>query len=487
MIHQLINMSPSKNKTEVTKESIRLRKGLTYFGIQYAHWKSNCRLIDSLNGQTDLDLLIHPICKEAFANCMKELGCKRLRSPSWGTYQDVEDWICLDEETGIFLHLHIHFSLVTGIKHVKHLRLPWTEIFFDHLTIDSRSGWPIPIPELEVIILIIRIYAKMPPLERVKRVKNIPDHMNKELQSLLQASEVTKIKAICEKLNLIIPYNFEKMVDDIVHDPNHNAIEKIARHFYNQLGGFYQKDWYLSVSQSLIYRVKIKLMGKLNPWVGPFSFKKRVVSGGRIFAFVGSDGSGKSTLSNEILNWLSYKIDTQYFYFGKEPFIKCGRRHMFFLDNFIYKEGFVGNILRRSLGSSFFVLRSKKKANMLKLASNLKKKGSVIVCDRLPQLQVPGINDGTMLHDGKNSLMSRWEKNQFEKIQTYNIDVVFKLNVSPQVAISRKPGHDQDTIRKKCQLISMVNFPNAKMIDIDADRPFPEVLLDVQQIIWKHL
>ena len=44
--------------------------------------------------------------------------------------------------------------------------------------------------------------------------------------------------------------------------------------------------------------------------------KKVLENGGCIIAFIGCDGSGKSTVSREILKWLNWKNDVEYFYMG---------------------------------------------------------------------------------------------------------------------------------------------------------------------------
>jgi hypothetical protein len=168
-------------------------------GVKFAHWKSNIRLPESLEGKTDLDLLVHPDDRFKFERVLLDLSCKKLISQPWGRYPEVDDWLGMDTGTGSFLHIHAHYRIVTGIKHVKHLVLPWIEIFFRHIQKDPLTGWPIPVPEMETLVLLVRIWAKMPPLERLKSKPNVPGHILDELSLLLDKIDPDYLRNIIEE------------------------------------------------------------------------------------------------------------------------------------------------------------------------------------------------------------------------------------------------------------------------------------------------
>src|SRR5690606_35596747 len=216
-----------------TCESANLFNGLTQKGIKFAHWKSNCRLIQSLEGKTDLDHLIHPENEMEYVNtCLLELGYKKMQSPAWAAYPDVEDWLVFDHETGNFLHLHIHYALVTGIKHVKHFYLPWIDVFFRNLITDPSTGWPIPRPEMETILLLIRISAKMPFTILGKKNPYIPPSTKKELIDLLAKSDIDILIGLCEELNLTIPEDFRSSIFYIITELDEAGILRISDDFY---------------------------------------------------------------------------------------------------------------------------------------------------------------------------------------------------------------------------------------------------------------
>jgi hypothetical protein len=120
-------------------------------------------------------------------------------SQPWARYPDVEDWLVFDDQTGRFLHLHQHYALVTGLKRVKHLALPWGRTLMANLRDDPASGWPIPTAEMELLILLVRIWAKMPPQRRWFGPK-IPSHILRELDWLRRSSSEADLVRLLDEL-----------------------------------------------------------------------------------------------------------------------------------------------------------------------------------------------------------------------------------------------------------------------------------------------
>ena len=75
----------------------------------------------------------------------------------------------------------------------------------------------------------------------------------------------------------------------------------------------------------------------------------------------------------------------------------------------------------------------------------------------------------------------------FEEIAELEPDLIFRLQVTPEVAIQRKPDHEIEAIRRKCRNINRIKFSSSKVIDIDTSKPYAEVLLQIKNEIWKSL
>ncbi|WP_299701296.1 hypothetical protein [uncultured Pontibacter sp.] len=471
----------------ITEESHKLLNELKSQNIRFAHWKSNSHLGKALAGKTDIDLLVLPDDKERFESSLRSLGYKKMVSQPWSTYPLVEDWLGLDCLTGSFLHIHVHYAIVTGIQHVKHLYLPWIDAFFNHVITDRKTGWPIPKPELEVLILFIRIWAKMPPAERIKKQPVIPPYIKDELVNLLQEVDLTNLTSLCVELNLKIPKHFTEVIDSIkVNGDNENILE-ISQLLYTQMKPYFRIPWFQSVLISTFFKINIKAYKYSMRFIGPFKLGKTLYGGGKVIALIGSDGSGKSTISNDLLKWLTYKVDTHYFYMGKNPHIKSNNKLLLSKTDIFFLNNRVSKILKKLVGNLYYLILIQKKLSSIRLARRMSTTGSVILCDRFPQKDVFGINDGPNLQLARPNWSSRMEMRMFDQVAELAPDIVIKLNVKPEVAMERKPEHDKSKILQKCDALSNINFKNTKVINVDSNRPYEQVLAEVKNEIWRLL
>jgi len=107
---------------------------------------------------------------------------------------------------------------------------------------------------------------------------------------------------------------------------------------YHQLPGCVKASRPMPTLKTLYYKYFLKINRYVGRFTGLVQLKKTVAAGGKIMALVGSDGSGKSTLCNDLIKWLTFKIDAHYFYLGKRPFIKSYGRSLFSKTGFIMQD-----------------------------------------------------------------------------------------------------------------------------------------------------
>ena len=470
-----------------TQESKILLQALKKENVRFAHWKGNSHLQKSLEGRSDIEILIDPEHRTTFEFVMRKVNFIKTRNPTWLSYPDAEDWIGFDKKTGNLLHLDTLYAIVTGVKFAKQLYLPWHKELFEESIIDQETGWPIPRPEFEAIILLIRIRARMSLNKRRKKRPDIPKRRILEVSNLLRASKTDTLLRICERLKLETCDNFIVGVETIKSEYSSDEVLRLSKCFYGQVKKYYRKPWITTVFRSYYYKFYLRVTSRFSRFFAPMSLKKKVVSGGKVIAVIGSDGSGKSTLSRDVVNWLTLKIDTHYFYLGKMPFIKSYGKILLSPGYLLYQDNKLARIFRRVSGDRYHIFLAKQKIKMLQLARKMSRNGSVILCDRYPQKDILGMNDGPKLQYNKTSKNALKELRLFEKIAGLEPDVVFRLQVTPEVAVQRKPNHDIEAIRRKCQNINKITFSSAKVIDIDASKPYSEVLLQIKNEIWKSL
>jgi thymidylate kinase len=243
---------------------------------------------------------------------------------------------------------------------------------------------------------------------------------------------------------------------------------------------------------------------------------------GLIIVFTGVDGSGKSTLTKNTFLWLknnNYKAKKIYLGSGKgqkNMILKISDFLTFFgyklkknqkysnkNDNndhvydekkitFFKKPLLYTYYLIRSIGLFYVVIGNYKKIKKMYLNKN---KGIITITDRFPQSQYKNINDGPKLERYAIKLNNRFlsrlaskEKHIFNKYSDFPPDIVFKLMISPEVAITRKPEHSNlEYFTNKINLVNKIDFPSSKIIEVDAENTLENVVIFVRTKIIKEL
>lgn len=478
---RILSTTPHK----ITEESIKLLNELQQSNIRFCNWKGNSHLVESLEGKTDIELLVYPEDRYLFEAVMNKLAFKKLDSRPWSNYPHIEDWLGFDYETGNLLHLHTHYAVATGDAYGQYLYLPWTEVFFQHLITEKQTGWPIPKPELEAIVLLIRMGAKKLQKPKSKYLR-IPGPKQDELIGLLQQANIDHFKALCQELKLEVPQNLEARIERIVCEKEIPEIIALSEYFYQHSPVSHDKNTSRKGQTGQYSRLYQKALHRLNRFIGPLQLKKTLASGGKVIALIGSDGSGKSTLSKDLIEWLTFKVDTHLFYLGKRPFIRSYNKRLFLKTDLIANDTYFSELLKKLLGDAYYVMMIRQKFQLLLLARNMCRKGSIILCDRFPQQSILGFNDGPKLQK-KKTRHAKQEIKWFNRIKDLKADLVIRLKVSAKIASLRKPEHDYEMIRKKCEHIDKISFSGTLTLDIDANKPYNQVLLEAKRAIWNAL
>ncbi|OQP57735.1 hypothetical protein A3860_08895 [Niastella vici] len=470
------------SRDHITRESVELLADCKREHLRFAHWKGNSHLLQSLEGRSDIEILVHPNCRLQFEAILRRRSYKKMQSQPRNAYPGIEDWLGFDPDTGRLLHLHTHYDLATKTGKEKFLHLPWLEFFFQQLKIDQLTGWPVPIPEMETLVLLVRIHANMLHDKPV-----IPIVKQKELQQLLSQVQLQRFREVCSGLQLEVPAGLEVEINNIVQYHSVPAMIHLSAQIYHQLSASIITASPMAAIKTFYYKYFLKFYKHAGRFTGPVQLKKTLLAGGKVIALVGSDGAGKSTLCNDVIKWLTFKIDTHYFYFGKRPFIKSYGWRLFSITAFLFNDRAVSKYFRKLAGNIYYLLLIHKKINMLRLANRLRQKRSLVICDRFPQKDILGFFDGPKLQANTNTWFARLERKQFSLFCQNGADVVFKLQVPPEIAAQRKPEHDNKLIEKKCENLSGISFGHATVIDIDAGRPYEQVLLETKRKLWEVL
>ena len=134
------------------------------------------------------------------------------------------------------------------------------------------------------------------------------------------------------------------------------------------------------------------------------------------------------------------------------------------------------------------------KRSKMRASIKARNRGMVVLCDRYPQIQVMGFNDGPLLShwvQSRSQLMrrlARWEHGQYECALACPPDLAIKLDVPSEVAISRKPEISVAESQRKRDAMQRIHYGSTcQEFVIDSTQPLERVLLQVKSAVWKQL
>ena len=137
---------------------------------------------------------------------------------------------------------------------------------------------------------------------------------------------------------------------------------------------------------------------------------------------------------------------------------------------------------------------AREKRARLRWAMRARGAGAVVICDRYPQADMAGYNDGPLLSDLQDSrwrvvrAIGRWEHACYANVRRCAPDLVVRLNIVPEVAQRRRPDMALDHIATKVAGFRAVRFPpTTAQLDVDASQPVERVVVDVMRSFGRVL
>lgn len=474
-------------------------------GIKYCHWKSNEHLSDALNGDTDLDVLFAPEQRSLLDATLNECGLKRFRSTPLMQYNAIEDFIGFDEEEGKIWHLHTHYRMTLGEKHLKGYTVtPWTKTILENRRWDENGIWCSAIED-ELVLLVVRMTMKLRWRDFGKKV-GADDLI--ELKWLQERADDAKLKASALKMageeatSLIIKVLANGLTKKNQLNHLHKVLLKQLKLFtgYSALGSRWMR------TKREIYWLIGGIKRRLG-WNSNVANRRISPSGGLVVAFLGCDGAGKSTTLAYVKKEFNKKLDVSTVYFGsgdgsssllRKPMKlvakKVGGKGVGHAVEKEYKENKKVSLKSRLYSIAKIVwavtLAKEKNAKMMDM-TKARNNGMLVLTDRYPQAIMPGCSDGPLLHRYINSKglfnkIAKWEENIYKKAKINQPDLAIKLMVPTEIAIARKPEMTVEEIEQKKSIVMSMGIAD-KTVVIDTSRPFEQTRSEVMNEIWKMI
>ena len=222
-----------------------------------------------------------------------------------------------------------------------------------------------------------------------------------------------------------------------------------------------------------------------------------------LIAIIGCDGSGKSTVSEQVLIMAEKYGQAAIAHLGKQQG-NVGRS----LAQLPLIGNWFGRLIDRKVKTvnksqtknkapttlpaivmyAFTIRRVKRFRRMLAL----RKQGLIIITDRFPQLDFPNAYDGPSLSvNAQGNFFVRWlakrEQAAFEWMTEHKPDLVIRLHVDIDTACQRKPDHVREALLKKVEITPKLTFNGAKIVEVNSVQPLEQVLAEAEAAIDKTL
>ena len=473
--------------------SKRLLADLNANSINYCHWKNNHCIDKSLAGEDDLDLLVNESDYDRFRSIITALGFKEAFNKHI-QFPGIFHFYGLDTATGKLLHLHIHTRLVTGESHTKNYHLPLEEMILQNVRYHI-SRCKVPEPEVDLIIYVLRYYIKISCLTGAYLLWKRNHYVRAEF-------DYSRFDVNNDKIDILLERYFRFITPGFFHDMN------------AALAG--ESSFMKRISLGLQLRKNIKTLRRLSAlrtiWARYYQViyralnkvlmkeKKSIVRGGKIIAVTGLDGSGKSTVNNELLQWLKPVFNVRLYHVGRpkpvgETLVLRGllRTKKSFNSN-PQKNATPRTHKRNILFAMRYLLLAYERFRLLRSADKLRARGYFVFCDRYPSLNFDVMDSprvGQMPGRYLYNLFGKWEKQLYEAMPIpdgiYNLKIPFELALERNRARVKGNKETDAQMRKRYTNYSDLQYRAGYYEVIDASRELPIILKDMRAKIWERI
>lgn len=490
----------------------RLLSDLRDEQVRFCSWKSNEHLGAGLAGSTDLDLLVDERDLIGFRRVLARHGVKPLAPAPARVYPGMEHHLGLDRDLGRLYHLHVHTRLVLGEQHVKNHRIAVEREFLEPA--GEIDGMPVPAPELELGVLAIRALLKYRARDVVKdalsiRSSGLKPGVRAELEWLLARTSVADVRARLQVCADRIPTETAcAFLETYQRDPRAGvAFWRLRARVRRELAGARRAGRGRARAHGLAARWRMRRR--------PMDARMRPSAGGLTVAFVGSDGSGKSTVTAELARWLGWKLAVRTEYLGsKSPSLPSratyrGFRVLRRVTRAV--EGRFGAGARPARASGWMrdvalathdLTLARERAGRCRDGRRSAGEGAVVLFDRFPMqalsdapehrvLDGPRIARTLPADRGTIRRLARREEAMYQGLGVP--DVLVFLHVDPAEAARRKPDHAPEVLDAKTRAAAELadlagrSTEPRRVIDVDAGAPLDDVLRTLKSELWDVL
>lgn len=210
-----------------------------------------------------------------------------------------------------------------------------------------------------------------------------------------------------------------------------------------------------------------------------------------LVAVVGCDGTGKSTLTADLVKHLNERWVTERRYLGlvsgedgdkikKLPIIGV------WLERRLAKKSSKTQSMTTKAPALWAALImygfSLRRMSNLRKVKRLAETGVLVISDRYPQAEISGFHyDGPGIGiERATNPITKWlaarERLLYLEMAKYRPQLLIRLDIDIDTAFARKPDHDYEELRDKIAIMVKINYNGTQIFELDSRQPYAEEL-----------
>ena len=475
---------------------VKLCENLAAQKIDYCHWKSNAFLHRSATGDNDLDLLLNRTHAQAFTETLYSLGFKESLLPQEEGLPGVRNYYGYDQKTGKLVHVHAHFQLILGNDLSKNYRLPLERVYLQSSI--QQDLFRVPAPEFELVVLVIRLVLKHSTWDSIlMRHGRLSKTERYELDDLSTQEILSKVESVFSHLPGLTHNLFDLCLQSLQPACPYWTRFKAGEQLQKALWACTRKPHLSDVILKFSRRIWQPILRR----VFRYAPKNRFANGGLFIAIVGGDGAGKTTVIDELNEWLSGNFEVKKFHMGKPAWswATTAIRGILKIGTVLRLYPFEGDVYEESFqphGYPWFiraVCTARDRYLTYVQARQFSSNGSLVICDRYSfpdfmKMDGPQCEDALASSKKMNwflRFLSNREKIYYQQIKLPDLLIVLKAD--PEITVQRKKNETQTSVRARSTEVWKLDWGQKSAYVIDASPQRGEVVSQVKSLVWAHL
>jgi thymidylate kinase/cytidylate kinase len=468
-------------------------EGLEISKIKYVHWKNNTFIDEALSGDDDLDILVDVTQKEDLFKVFQKFGIIKADSYEDSWNERISHYMGIDIESQKLFHIHLYFGVEIAYDYDNCYSLPIVDGYLKD-RISYANEIYLPSCENEYVLLILRLILKksitpfllMLPHRQYSLFKNankngvVQGGGYAEFLDLKEKIDPVKLqKSLKTTFSFLSIEVFKICVSTIEENNSVVSFFKAGKKLKKELKNYRDYGEVTSFRKAFVRLYSIRLFSFLRKIrVYNKIYKKKPEHGGRIIAFIGGDGAGKTTTISKLKKTLKKQFALKSIHVGKPGMTFKGLILRVF-------SKFLSIIRLKDLSQALFLLAiAFNRRSAFKKACKLRDRGFIVLQDRIPLEGITAMDCPRVhtLANGRYKRLSNLEKKVYAPIK--GVDMLFVMKLNPEIALKRRPEDDADELRIRSGQIWNNDWIAPYGFEINTGENNP---VEVQKILLKEV